>query len=121
MTLRKLLLGTAALLLAIGSASASNLPQLPLGRWQDSNGSNLILKKDGYFFAEDCKIIKAKVEPSQAGVFNMTLRCQMDGVGLGGPYIAKEKWLVDTIDDKKFLIIVRDKFISHLQYEGPVE
>ena len=65
MLVKTLMLGAAIALAVIGPAyAASNLPQLPLGRWQDSNGSNLILKKDGYFFAEDCKIIKAKAEPS---------------------------------------------------------
>jgi|ERR1700729_750841 hypothetical protein len=118
MLVKTLMLGAAIALAVIGPAyAASNLPQLPLGRWQDSDGSNLILKKDGYFFAEDCKIIKAKAEPSQAGAFDMTLRCEPDGLG-GHPTIEKETWLVDTINDKKFLIIVRGKNILHLQYEG---
>jgi hypothetical protein len=64
-----------------------------------------------------CKFIKTKAETSQAGVFDVTLRCQVDRLGAGGPTIEKEKWLVDTINDKKFLVIVRGKNIWHFQYD----
>jgi hypothetical protein len=126
MTLRTLIIGTVAALLAISPAYATDAHTPLPGFYHDQTGHTLTLEDDGSYQFDRallCERIK-EGKPNRNYVREIIFRCQ------GHPYpnvkpefiISKEKWYATTLDGKLFLTTVSDSGknigIEIYQYDG---